>query len=141
MRHLYIRKLNLVAVLAVVAIAAVGAYAFTASNTVPAHSAGAGVNTVSGYDVTFDPSNGDGYTFNAAGTTMVKVQFSLDHAANDVKVALTAGVPTQADWVDCSASGGSSPFTTACNLPAIPVEDGLNLSVAAVSDGQVTIAP
>jgi type 1 fimbria pilin len=114
---------------------AVSAYAFTASNTVPEHSAGAGSATVSGYVVS-SPTN---YTFSADGTKMTEVSFDLNKAASDVKVALTAAAPTQADWTDCGASE-TSPFAVTCKFPApVPDENGLKLSVAAVSSGTVTI--
>ena len=114
----------------------VGAYAFTASNTVPEHSAGGGAATVTGYVVS-SPTN---YTFSEDGTKMTAVSFNLDHAASDVQVALSAAAPKTADWVDCGASGGSAPFAVSCTFPA-PVADGagLKLSVAAVSSGKVTI--
>jgi hypothetical protein len=123
-------------VIAVAGVIGASAYAFTASNTVAAHSAGAGSATVSGYTVT-SPTN---YTFNGEGTTMDKVTFDLDHAASDVKVALTAGAPVVADWSDCGASEAASPFAVTCTFGTpIPVGAGLKLSVAAVSSGTVTI--
>jgi hypothetical protein len=123
-------------VIAVAGVIGVSAYAFTASNTVAAHSAGAGSATVSGYTVT-SPTN---YTFNGAGTTMNAVTFDLDKTASDVKVALTAGTPVTADWTDCGASEGSAPFAVTCTFGTpIPVAEGLKLSVAAVSSGTVTI--
>jgi hypothetical protein len=116
----------------------VGAYAFTASNSVPDQSAGAGFGVVSGYTVS-SPTN---YTFSGDGTTMTGVSFDLNKAASDVQVALTAAAPTQADWSDCGASGGSSPFAVTCTF-GTPVADGsgLQLTVAAVSSGTVTIGP
>jgi hypothetical protein len=128
-----------VAGLLVIAVAVViggSAYAFTASNTVASHSAGAGSATVSGYTVT-SPTN---YTFNGEGTTMDKVTFDLDHAASDVKVALTAAAPEVASWSDCGESEAASPFAVTCTFGTpIPVAAGLKLSVAAVSSGTVTI--
>lgn len=117
---------------------AVSAYAFTASNTVAAHSAGAGAATVSGYTVA-SPTN---YTFSGDGLTMTAVTFDLDKAASDVQVALTASTPSQADWSDCGASGASTPFAVTCTFDTpIPDGNGLKLSVAAVSSGTVTIGP
>jgi hypothetical protein len=73
---------------------------------------------------------------------MTTVTFDLDKAASDVAVALTAGTPTQADWTDCGASGGSSPFAVTCTFGTpVPNANGLKLSVAAVSSGTVTIGP
>ena len=114
----------------------VGAYAFTASNTVPNHSAGAGAGTVSGY-VIESPTE---YTFDESGTHMTKVEFNLDHAASDVQVALSKAAPVTADWSDCGASGVSTPFAVKCTFAApVPDGEGLKLSVAAVSSGKVAI--
>ena len=116
----------------------VSAYAFTASNTVPAQSAGAGSGVVSGYTVS-SPTN---YTFSADGTTMTAVSFDLNKAASDVQVALTAAAPTHNDWGDCGASGVSSPYAVNCTFPTpVLVGNGLQLTVAAVSSGTVTIGP
>lgn len=133
----HFRKRNLVGVLAFVfaAVIGVGAYAFTASNTVEAHSAGAGSATVSGYEVA-SPTN---YTFNEAGTTMTEVTFDLNKAATDVKAALTESAPVKADWADCGEAK-TTPFAVTCKFPApVPVAEGVKLSVAAVSSGTVTI--
>jgi hypothetical protein len=137
---MHLRKRNMAGGLALVVAGIIGvsAYAFTASNTVASHSAGAGAATVSGYTVA-SPTN---YTFSGDGLTMTTVTFDLDKAASDVAVALTAGTPEQADWTDCGASGGSSPFAVTCTFGTpIPNANGLKLSVAAVSSGTVTIGP
>lgn len=130
------RKIAGATALALACVIGVGAYAFTASNTVASHSAGAGAAEVSGYTVS-SPAN---YTFSSDGLTMTKVTFELDKAASDVAVALSAATPVSADWSDCGASEGSSPFAVTCTF-AKPVADaeGLKLSVAAVSSGTVTI--
>ena len=118
------------------AVIGTGAYAFTASNEVPAKRAGAGNGTVSGYKVTSQLS----YTFSEDGTKMTAVSFNLNHAASDVQVALSAAAPKTADWVDCGASGASAPYAVSCTFPApVPDGEGLKLSVAAVSSGKVTI--
>jgi len=131
------RNTAAIAALVIAAVAGVSAYAFTASNTVPDHVAGAGAATVSGYTVS-SPTN---YTFSADGTTMVGVSFQLDQAASDVAVALTAAAPTQADWTDCGASTGGSNDVTCTFTTPVANASGLKLSVAAVSTGTVTIAP
>jgi hypothetical protein len=136
--HLRKRSMAGVLALAVAGIIGISAYAFTASNTVASHSAGAGSATVSGFTVA-SPTN---YTFSGDGLTMTAVTFDLDKAASDVAVALTAATPTQADWTDCGASGGSSPFAVTCTFGTpVPNANGLKLSVAAVSSGTVTIGP
>jgi hypothetical protein len=123
-------------VFVVASVIGVSVYAFTASNTVASHSAGAGSATVSGYTVA-SPTN---YTFSSDGTTMNSVTFNLDKAASDVAVALTAALPTKGDWTNCGASGASAPFAVTCTFGTpIPDGNGLKLSVAAVSSGTVTI--
>ncbi len=137
-RHSRTRTIAGLLAFAVAGIIGVGAYAFTASNTVPDHSAGAGAATVSGYVVS-SPTN---YTFSGNGETMTSVSFDLNKAATDVKVALTAGTPAQADWSDCGASGEASPWAVTCTFGTpVPDGEGLKLSVAAVSSGTVTIGP
>ena len=130
------RNLAGLLVVAVASIIGVSVYAFTASNTVASHSAGAGSATVSGYTVA-SPTN---YTFSGDGTKMEAVTFDLDKTASDVQVALTKELPAKADWTDCGASEGTAPFAVTCTFTAaIPVAEGLKLSVAAVSSGTVTI--
>jgi hypothetical protein len=139
-RSMTARRRRIVGGLAVVLACVIGAsaYAFTASNTVPNHSAGAGAGEVSGYTVS-SPTN---YTFNGEGTTMTAVTFDLDKAASDVAVALTAAAPKQSDWTDCGASGGGAPYEVTCTFGTpVPDANGLKLSVAAVSSGTVTIGP
>lgn len=137
-RYLAGRNRNIAGLVALViaCVAGLSAYAFTASNTVAEHSAGAGAATVSGYEVA-SPSN---YTFNESGETMTKVTFDLNKAASDVKVALSKAAPVTADWSDCGESEKATPFAVVCTF-ANPVldENGLKLSVAAVSSGTVTI--
>jgi hypothetical protein len=112
----------------------VGAYAFTASNEVPAKRAGAGAGVVTGYKVTSQVS----YTFSEDGLKMTKVNFKINGEASDVQVALSEGNPVKADWTDC---GPSVAEEVTCTFPAPGVEDakGDNLSVAAVSEGNVVI--
>lgn len=132
------RKRNIAGLLvfALASVIGVSAYAFTASNTVAEHSAGAGAATVSGYTVA-SPTN---YTFSGDGLTMTKVTFDLNKAASDVWVALTPGTPATAAWSDCTASEAESPFAVTCTFAKpVPDGEGLKLSVAAVSSGKVTI--
>jgi hypothetical protein len=111
----------------------VGAYAFTASNTVEAVTAGAGSAKISGYTVK-EPEN---WTFSETGEEMTKVTFELSEEATDVAAALSEGAPVTADWKDCGATAAKK---VTCTF-ATPVEDakGDKLSVAAVSHGTVTI--
>jgi hypothetical protein len=127
------RTAGIVAILAA-CIAGASAYAFTASNVVPAHIAGGGSAVVSGYTIT-GPTD---YTFSADGTTVTKVSFTLSAAATDVAASLTAGAPTTSDWTHCVITAGTG---AACTLP-VPVANGaaLKLSVVATSSGTVTIS-
>jgi hypothetical protein len=129
------RKMAGLLVLALAGVIGVGAYAFTASNSVPAQTAGAGVGTVSGYTVS-SPLN---YTFSSDGTKMTKVTFTLDKSASDIKVALSAAAPVTADWTDCGEAEAGEEVT--CTFPGEGVADGEGdkLSVAAVGTGTVTI--
>lgn len=133
------RKRKLVGLLTVALAIVIGAsaYAFTASNTIPEHSAGAGSAGVTGYTVSSPTS----YTFSGNGTTMTGVTFDLNHAASDVKVALTPGEPEHNSWSDCGASVGGGNEVTCTFVAPVPDGEGDKLSVAAVSSGVVTIGP
>jgi hypothetical protein len=143
-RKLASRKQRLAAltVFALAAVLGVGVYAFTASNTVPAHKAGAGAGAVTGYTVASHVS----YTWNSSGEDVVAAHFKLNEAASDVAVALTTAAPTTAeDWTDCGATTGGEnevacEFTKAGAFKnGVPNGEGDKLSVAAVSEGQVVI--
>jgi hypothetical protein len=123
----------------------VGAYAFTASNTVPAQSAGAGQAIVSGYT-----EAGVSYTWNAAGTDITAVNFTLTNTEklepSDVKVALTEGEPKAGtEWVDCPSTGytvkTAEQTEIVCAFEGEGIEDavGTQLTVAAVSEGEVVV--
>jgi hypothetical protein len=132
------RKRNIAGLCAFVlaGVIGVGAYAFTASNEVPAQKAGAGVGEVTGYKVTSNLS----YTFSENGLDMTKVNFVLNAAASDVKVALSKEAePVKAEWVDCG--GTKTGEEVECEFPTGGVADasGDHLSVAAVSEGEVLI--
>jgi hypothetical protein len=129
-------------VFALAAILGVGVYAFTASNTVPAHKAGAGAGAVTGYTVTSHVS----YTWSAAGEKVTEAHFTLNEPATDVQVAYTTAAPTEdGDWTDCGATKGGTNevacnFTEATAFPeGVPNGEGKTLSVAAVSEGKVVI--
>jgi len=142
-RKLASRKQRVAAltVFALAAVIGVGAYAFTASNTVPAHKAGAGAGAVTGYEVTSHVS----YTWDASGEKVVAAHFKLNEAASDVQVALTPAAPGSAeDWTDCGATGAGDEvaceFTKAAAFKeGVPNGEGDKLSVAAVSEGKVVI--
>jgi hypothetical protein len=122
----------------------VGAYAFTASNTVPAQTAGAGQAVVSGYTET-----GVSYTWNAEGTKIEAVNFDLENAEelkpSDVKVALTEGAPKAGtEWVDCPKASYVVVSTKVTEITCTftgGIENvvGTQLTVAAVSEGEVVV--
>jgi hypothetical protein len=134
-KHLRRRNVAGVVAFALAGTVGISAYAFTASNTVPAEVAGAGSGAVSAYTITQE-----GYTFDPAGENVEAVSFQLSSAANDVKIALTPAAPTaQSDWTDCGNVAANT--TVTCTLGTkVPNADALLLSVAAVGDGTVTIA-
>lgn len=136
-RHLGKRNTAGIIAVLVAVVAGASAYAYTASVGITAHNAGAGSAVVSGYTVS-GPTN---YTFSADGTTIVGVDFDLDAAASDVAVALSAAAPVHNDWVDCGASTGGSNSVDCTFSTPVADANGLQLSVAAVSTGTVTIAP
>lgn len=106
-----------------------GAYAFTASNTVPATNVGAGSGTVSGYTVTnlhyglnaTTPSNIDSLTFNVS-----PVIPSTSSGKVNIQAQLSAGGPntyscttnTAGDTVTCTTT---SPQLTASTLTSVTV--------------------
>jgi hypothetical protein len=118
----------IVAAVAALSIAG-GAYAFTASNTVPTTSVGAGIGTVSGYTVTnlhyglntTTPTNIDSLSF-----TVSPVIPSAGTGKVVVAAALTTGGPnsyacttnTAGDTVTCSTT---SPQLTADKLTSVTV--------------------
>jgi hypothetical protein len=106
-----------------------GAYAFTAANTVPNSTAGAGVGTVSGYTVSnlhyalnaTTPSNIDSLTFTVSpvipstGTGKVIVQAALSTGGPSVYTCTTN---TPGDTVTCPTV---SPQLTADKLTSVTV--------------------
>lgn len=146
-----------------------GAYAFTASNTIPAQAAGGGTAAVSGYE-----EKGVSYTWSLSGEYITEAHVILTNTTKleptDVAVALSdAAVPTAKEWVDCPGpytavtteetevickfKGGEGAFESAnvhaankfatFGVPGNPnAENGGNeLTVSATSQGQVIIEP
>jgi hypothetical protein len=107
-----------VAVVAALAIGG-GAYAFTASNTVPASTAGAGSGAVSGYTVTnlhyaldaTTPSNIDSLTF-----TISPVVPSTGTGKVVISAALSTGGPTN---YTCTTDSAGSSVTCATISPQL----------------------
>jgi hypothetical protein len=118
----------IVAAVASLAIAG-GAYAFTASNTVPTSTAGAGSATVSGFTVTnvhyglnaTTPANIDTLTFNVSpsipstGTGKVAVQTALTTGGPN---SYTCTTNVAGDTVTCATT---SPQLTATTLSSVTV--------------------
>ena len=107
-----------------VAILACGAYAFTASNTVPASTAGSGSGAVSGYTaagITYALTSGD-------PSTIDEIEFTLNPTSTST-VRVKAG--TAGSWKICPNSSG----TVTCDYSAAPISLSAidNLTVVAVS--------
>ncbi|HEY7206896.1 MAG TPA: hypothetical protein VH416_01535 [Gaiellaceae bacterium] len=92
------RRFAIAAVLA--GVIASGAYALTASNTVPSSNAGSGSGTISGYTV-----SSVSYTLNSANPQNIdKVSFALSPAgATTVKAQLVTG----GTWYSCTLTAGT----------------------------------
>jgi hypothetical protein len=98
------------------------AYAFTASNTVPATSAGVGSQAISGYT-----ASNVSYTLNAANPQNVDaVTFTISPATTStVKVQLVGG----GSWYSCSNIGGT--VTCATTAPQVTAAAANQLTVVA----------
>lgn len=95
------RKLRYVLAVLLAAIVAVGAYAFTNSNTVPASHAGSGSGAISGYTVSNISYTPDATT----PTNLDAVSFTLDAAAKTVKAQVDSVAGT---WYACTNTSGNS---------------------------------
>lgn len=114
------RSSKLFVVVLVVLVLATSAYAFAATNTVPASRAGEGSGAISGYTV-----SNIVYTFDTANpSNLTQVAFDLDAAAATVKVSLTAAGTLQS----CA-----NPSTThwTCALTGVTVTSASSLRVVA----------
>ena len=101
MQHRLSRRNRLVGSLVLIVALAFAAYAFTASNTVPATKAGDGNGAISGYAVT-------NVAYQLAGATpsdLDSVSFDLDDAAGTVKAKVVSSSTT---YTDCTNTGGNS---------------------------------
>ena len=116
------RRRSVLAALVVAGVVGSAAYAFTATNTVPASTAGSGSGAISGYTVSAiaytlngtTPTNLDAVTFTIAPT-----------AASVVKIQLAAA----GSWYTCANAAGS----VTCNTtsPQATVAAATNLTVVA----------
>ena len=101
-----------------------GAYAFTATNTVPGSSAGSGSGTISGYTVSAVQ-----YQLNATTPSDIdSMTFTLNANAATVKAKVVSGSTT---YTTCSIASG---VNVTCNFtPDIAVTTADELSVVATS--------
>ena len=115
---------RIIGILVVAAALATGAYAFTATNTVPNSNAGSGSGTISGYTV-----SGIAYTLNATTPSDIdSMTFTLNANASTVKAKIVAASTT---YTDCSIAGG---VNVTCNFsPDIDITTADQLSVIATS--------
>jgi len=119
-----IGKSRLLGALVVAAALATGAYAFTASNTVPASQAGSGDGAITGYTV-----SAVAYQLNATTPSDIdSVTFTLSATATTVKAKIVSGSTT---YTNCTVSGG---VNATCNFsPDIGITTADQLSVIATS--------
>lgn len=119
-----LRKSRFLVALIVAGAMGTGAYAFTASNTVPASEAGAGSGTISGYTV-----SAVAYQLNATTPTNIdSVTFTLSAAATTAKAKVVSGSTT---YTNCSIASGTN--ATCTFSPAIAITTANQLDVIATS--------
>jgi hypothetical protein len=135
------RKIAGLCALVLAGVIGVGAYAFTASNTVTPHYAGGGAAGVTGYKIE-GPSE---YEWNDPGTKMLKVVFTMNEEAEDVKVAYTKNgvAPTKEDWADCGKTVTKVATCTLTGAAAyatgVPNEDAEEMAVVANQYGKAEV--
>ena len=87
---------RIIGILVVAAALATGAYAFTATNTVPDSNAGSGSGTISGYTV-----SAIAYQLNATTPSNIdSVTFTLNAAATTAKAKVVSGSTTYTELLD-----------------------------------------
>ncbi len=119
-----LRNFKVLLIVLVVVILAVSAYAFAASNTVPATKAGDGSGAISGYTV-----SAVAYNLNATDPSALdSVDFTLDAAATQVTIKLVAAGST---WYDCSVVTGNN---WTCDTTGATVSSMDELTVVATSN-------
>ncbi len=124
MMRTLIGKSRFLGALVVAAAMATGAYAFTATNTVPASNAGSGSGAISGYTV-----SAIAYTLNATTPSDVdSLTFTLSANATTAKAKIVSGSTT---YTACTIAGG---VNVTCNFsPDIAITTADSLSVIATS--------
>jgi hypothetical protein len=125
MQRLHIGRGRTLGALIVAAALATGAYAFTASNTVPDTNAGSGSGTISGYTV-----SAVAYQLNATTPTNIDTMtFTLNASASTAKVKIVSGSTT---YTNCVMSGGG--LNATCDFsPDVSITTADQLSVIATS--------
>jgi len=115
---------RIIGILVVAAALATGAYAFTATNTVPNSSAGSGAGTISGYTVSAIAYQLD----TTIPSDIESMTFTLNAAATTVKAKVVSGSTT---YTDCTIAGG---VNVTCDFaPDIAITTADQLSVIATS--------
>ena len=124
MKRAFIGRSRTFGILIVAAALATGAYAFTATNTVPGSNAGSGSGTISGYTV-----SGIAYTLNATTPSDIdSMTFTLSATAATAKAKVVSGSTT---YTNCSIAGG---VNVTCDFsPDIAITTADQLSVIATS--------
>jgi hypothetical protein len=125
------RQISLIVAVVVAAAIGGGAYAFTASNTVPTTTAGSGAGTVSGYTVTnlhynlnaTSPANIDSLTF-----TISPVVPSTSTGKVVIQAALTVGGPTS---YTCTTDTTGATVTCATTSPQLTAATLTGVTVVA----------
>jgi len=125
------RQISVIVAVVVAAAIGGGAYAFTASNTVPTTTAGSGVGTVSGYTVTnlhynlnaTSPANIDSLTF-----TISPVVPSTSTGKVVIQAALTVGGPTS---YTCTTDTTGATVTCATTSPQLTAATLTGVTVVA----------
>ena len=122
MRHMLLLRRRLVLATVAALVLSAGAYAYTASNTVPSGTAGEGSAAISGYSV-----SGVAYSLNAGTPTNIDaVSFTVSPAqATTVKMQLASG----GAWYPCTNTSGSVSCST--TSPQATVGGVSQLSVVA----------
>ena len=125
------RQISVIVAVVVAAAIGGGAYAFTASNTVPTTTAGSGVGTVSGYTVTnlhynlnaTSPANIDSLTF-----TISPVVPSTSTGKVVIQATLTVGGPTS---YTCTTDTTGATVTCATTSPQLTAATLTGVTVVA----------
>ncbi len=124
MMRTLIGKSRFLGALVVAGAMATGAYAFTATNTVPSSNAGSGNGTISGYTV-----SAVAYTLNATTPTDIdSMTFTLSSSATTAKAKIVSGSTT---YTACTIAGGVN--VTCDFIPDIAISTADQLSVIATS--------